>query len=38
MASLNMVHLRKIYPYTKPKTKRFRLFGSGESDQVNPNL
>ena len=38
MASLNMVHLRKIYPYTKPKTRRFRLFGSGESDQVNPNL
>ena len=38
MASLTMKHLRKIYPYTKPKPKKFRLFGSGEADRVNPNL
>ena len=38
MASLSMKHLRKIYPYTKPKAKKFRLFGSGEPDRVNPNL
>ena len=38
MASLTMKHLRKIYPYTKPKPRRFRLFGSGEPDRINPNL
>ena len=38
MASLTMKHLRKVYPYTKPKAKKFRLFGSGESERVNPNL
>ena len=38
MASLTMKHLRKIYPYTKPKAKKLRLFGSRESDRVNPNL
>ena len=38
MASLTMKHLRKIYPYTKPKARKFRLFGSGEPDRVNPNL
>ena len=38
MASLTMKHLRKIYPYTRPKAKKIRLFGSGEPDRVNPNL
>ena len=38
MASLSMRHLRKIYPYTKPAAKKFKLFGSKESVRVNPNL
>ena len=38
MASLTMKHLRKIYPYTKPKPRKFRLFGSRDTEQVNPNL
>ena len=38
MASLTMKHLRKNYPYTQPKAKKFRLFGSKESDRINPNL
>ena len=38
MASLSMKHLRKIYPYTKPKVKKFKLFGSRESERINPNL
>ena len=38
MASLSMKHLRKIYPYTKPKARKFRLFGSRDTERVNPNL
>ena len=38
MASLTMKHLRKIYPYTKPKAAKFKLFGSRESQRINPNL